>query len=129
MSLLDKKNWWIWFILSIVTFNISTVVLAALLDCIDKEEWYANKRNWILGFICFIFPGVIMLFVFVVEMLCKVSARLSVPGKELYLSPYVWIMFLIIPILGWTFLFVVILYLTIWNAIMLKQGEGELYIK
>lgn len=47
MSILDKKNWWIWLILSILTFNISTLVVAELLDLYDKDAWYSNKRNWI----------------------------------------------------------------------------------
>ena len=129
MSILDKKNWWIWLILSILTLNISTLVVAALLDLYDKDAWYSNKRNWILGFLCFIFPGIIMFIVLIIQMLCKVSAKLTVPGKELYLSPYVWIIFLIVPIIGWVFLFVAILYLTIWYIIMIKNGEIEKYLK
>ncbi len=123
MSILDKKNWWIWLILSILTLNISTLVVAALLDLYDKDAWYSNKRNWILGFLCLILPGLIMLIVFVIQMLCQVSAKLNVPGSELYLSPYVWIIFLIVPIIGWVFLLVTILYLTIWYVIMIKNGE------
>lgn len=129
MSILDKKNWWIWLILSILTFNISTLVVAALLDLYDKDAWYSNKRNWILGFLCFVFPGLIMLVVLVIQMLCQVSAKLNVPGKELYLSPYVWIIFLIVPIIGWVFFMVMILYLTIWYIVMIKKGEVEKYLK
>ncbi len=129
MSILDKKNWWIWLILSILTFNISTLVVAALLDLYDKDAWYSKKRNWILGFLCLIFPGLIMLVVFVIQMLCQVSAKLNVPGRELYLSPYVWIIFLIIPIIGWVFFIVTISYLTIWYIVMIQKGEAEKYLK
>ena len=122
MSLLNKKNWWIWMLFSILSLNISVVVLGALLDLIDKDAWYANKKYWILG-------TVIMLIIFVIEMLCKVSAKLKVPGSELYLSPYIWIIFLIVPIIGWIFFFVTVLYLTIWYLVALYKGDAEKYSK
>lgn len=129
MSLLNKKNWWIWMLFSILSLNISVIILGALLDLIDKNAWYANKKYWILGTICFVIPAFIMLFVFVIEMLCKVSAKLKVPGSELYLSPYIWIIFLIVPIIGWVFFLVTILYLTIWYLVALYKGDAEKYIK
>ena len=129
MSLLDRKNWWLWLFCTIISLNASTIILAALLDCIDTNSWYAKKRNWILGTLCFVIPAIIMLFIFIIQMLCRVSAKLNVPGKELYLSPYVWIIFLIVPLIGWVFFIVTVLYLTIWYLIMLKRGEAEQYIK
>lgn len=129
MQILERKNWWIWLILYLFCGSASTLILAALLDCFDKDAWYAKPRNWIIGVLCFLFPAFIMMMVLMVQMLCKVSAKLNVPGKEFYLSPFVWIILLIIPIFGWIFFCVVLLYLTIWHLVMLYKGEAEKYIK
>lgn len=128
MNILKRENWWIWLLLAFASSGVSTIVLGALLDCFDKDAWYANWKYWLIGFLCFILPGYIMIIVFMIQMLCKVSEKLEVPGKELYLSPYFWIIGFIIPILGWIFIIVVLSYLKIWNLVMLYKGKGEKYI-
>ena len=69
-----------------------------------------------------------MIGVFVVQMTCEVAAKLDVPGSELYLSPYAWILCLIIPVIGWICFSVMMLYLTLWNIVMLNRGKAERYI-
>lgn len=128
MSLLKKNNWWIWLLSILISSGTSIVVLAALLDCFDKNSWYAKPKNWVIGAVCLIFPVFIMISIFLIQMLCEVASKLNVPGKELYLSPFVWILFLIIPIFGWIFLAVMPSYLMIWSLVMLYKGEGEKYI-
>lgn len=128
MDLLKKDNWWVWLLLAFITGGASCVVLGALLGCLDKNKWYAKGKNWLLGFICFVFPLVIMATIFMIEITAEVAAKLNVPGKELYLSPYMWLLCLIVPFIGWTLLPVVYIYLNIMIIINLKNGEGEQYV-
>lgn len=63
--------------------------------------------------------------VFQIQILAQVNAKLGTPGSEIYLSPYVWILGLIIPIIGWIMLVVMCLYLQIWYLVMLYRGNGN----
>ncbi len=128
MDILKKENWWVWLILTIFTADTSALLLAALLKCFKKDAWYANWKNWVLGFLFFIIPGIVMVNIFIIQMTCEVAAKLEVPGSELYLSPYTWILCIIIPVIGWICFSVMMLYLTIWNVIMLSKGTAEKYI-
>ncbi len=125
MKLLKKENWWIWLLVAIFSSGAGYISLAALLDVFDENAWYAKWQNWLLGLILFIFPITIMAIIFILQMTCLVAAKLEVPGKEIYLSPYIWILCLIIPIIGWVFLCVMALYLEIWILVMLSRGKGE----
>lgn len=129
MQILKRENWWVWLLLFILSGGTSTIVLAALLDCYEKDAWYAKPKNWVIGVLCFLFPAFIMMYVLLIQMLCQISAKLNVPGKELYLSPYMWLILLIVPVFGWIFFTVAYLYLNIWYIVMLYKGEGEKYIK
>lgn len=129
MDILKRENYWIWILLLLFSGGSSNLVLGALLDVFDKDAWYAKPRNWILGFVCLIFPFFIMIMVFYIEILCKANAKLKTPGSEIYLSPYIWIIYLIIPIIGWIIFLVQLVYLSIWPIVMLYQGNGELYEK
>lgn len=129
MELLKKENWWVWLILTIFTGGSNYIFLAVLLDCYDKDAWYANWKYWLIGFLCLVLPATIMFMVFIIEMTCKAASKLEVPGYEIYLSPYIWLLCMIIPVLGWIFLLVMMLYLTIWPMIKLAKGNGEKYIK
>lgn len=128
MDILKRENWWIWLMLFIFTGGTSTIVLAALLNLFDKKAWYANWKNWLIAFLCLIFPIIIMFYIFIIEMLCKVAAKLKVPGHEIYLSPAIWIVLLIIPIIGWALFMIELIYLVVWIIIMLYRGNGERFI-
>ena len=128
MKILKQENWWIWLILLLFSQGVSTLVLGALLDVYNKDAWYTKWQYWVLGFVCFIFPFFIMLTIFMVQIMALTAAKLNVPGKELYLSPYVWILCLIIPIIGWIMIPIMFIYLEIWIIVMLHQGEAEQYI-
>ncbi|MDD2181577.1 MAG: hypothetical protein PHW32_04325 [Bacilli bacterium] len=128
MKILKKENWWIWLLLLLFGNGASNILLGALLDVYDKDAWYAKWQNWLLGFVCFFFPFFIMILVFVIQITCQVAAKLNVPGKEVYLSPYIWMLMIIVPVIGWIFFIITSIYVTIWPVIMLYRGEGEQYI-
>ena len=128
MSLLKKENWWIWLLLTIFSQGTSQIVLGALLEVYDKEAWYAKWQNWLIGFLCLFFPAFIMFTVLVIQMLVLSAAKLEIKGKELYLSPYIWIMGLIIPFIGWGFIIFMLLYLEIGILIALNKGAGNKFI-
>ena len=70
-----------------------------------------------------------MLSIFELTILCKTCAKLNVPGKEYYLSPYLWILAIIIPFIGWFAITIAIIYLTIASLVTLYNGNAEQYIK
>lgn len=129
MSILKKENWWIWLMLSFVSSGTSNFVLGALLGVYDKKAWYTKWQYWLVGFLACFLPFYIMLMIFTIQILTLTAAKLNVAGKELYLSPYLWILALIIPILGWILFPVVLIYLQIMILVSLYNGEGEQYIK
>ena len=129
MKILKKENWWVWLLLLFFSGGTSNVVLGALLDVYDKNAWYAKPKNWLIGFLCFVFPLAIMIIVFQIEIMCKVNAKLKTPGSELYLSPYIWLSLVIVPIFGWILFFVLLIYLSVWPIVMLYRGNGEKYIE
>lgn len=129
MEILNRKNWWVWLLLTIFSEGTSTLVLGALLGVFDKNAWYAKWYYWVIGLVCFVFPFAIMYVVFNIEILCKASAKLDVPGKEFYLSPYLWILAIIIPFIGWIAIIITLIYLIIAQLVALYQGKGEQYIK
>ena len=129
MKILKQENWWIWLILLIFSQGSSPFVLGALLDVYDKNAWYAKWYYWVIGLVCLIFPAIIMVYVFMIQIICQTAAKLNVPGKEIYLTPYTWILCLIVPVIGWILLIVMFIYLQIWTLVMLYRGEGNKYVK
>lgn len=128
MDLLKRKNWWIWVLIFLVGNSLIGIILSALLNNYRRDAWYANVIYWVLGVICCFFPVSIMFLVFVIQSLCMAADKLEVPGKEIYTSPYSWILCLIVPILGWTLFAILLLYLNIWCIISIYQGKGETFI-
>lgn len=121
MSILKKENWFIDLILMITTGGLFSFALAYSLDLYDKKAWYSNYKYWLFGFLCLIFPAMIMFLVFYVQMLVKVNVKLNTPGIELYSIPYFWIICLIIPLVGWVCMLSMLVYLIIWPSIMIKK--------
>lgn len=128
MNILKKENWWIWLLLLLFSGCSSPIVLGALLDVYDKKSWYSKWHYWILGIIFFLIPFFIMLIIFNIQILSLTAKKLDVKGKELYLSPYIWVLAAIIPIIGWIYIILLPLYLNIMVIINLKKGKGEKYI-
>lgn len=128
MNILKKENWWIWLILMFLAQGASTIVLGALLDVYKRDAWYTKWQYWVMGILFFLFPFLIMIAIFMTQILVLTAAKLNVPGKEIYLSPYIWILCLIVPIIGWIMIPVMYIYLQIWSVIKLSEGEGEQYI-
>lgn len=129
MNLLKKENWWVWLLMMFFSNGASTFVLAALLNVYDKNAWYAKWQYWVIGVLLCFLPATIMVMIFSLEITCKTAAKLKVSGHELYLSPYVWILLFIIPIIGWILLAVMAVYIEIMTLVMLYRGAGEEYIK
>lgn len=125
MELTKKENWWVWLLLTFFTGNLSSILLGKYLDCFDKKQWYYNYKYWLLGTILFIFPAFIMLIVLTFQMTAKIASKLDVKGREIYLSPYTYIICLIIPILGWSILISIYIYLIIFNLINVYLGKIE----
>ena len=69
-----------------------------------------------------------MITAFTLEILCKTAAKLDVKGSEYYLSPYIWIILIIIPFIGWIAFVALMLYLEIAILVKLHAGNGEKYV-
>lgn len=127
MNLLKKENWFVCLLLNFITQGFFTFVLAYFMDIYEKDAWYKKWQYWVFGTLCLIFPAFIMLLVFEIQILVKVSSKLDVPGKEIYDNTYSWILCLIVPIIGWIMIIVMLLYLEIFMIIALYKGNGEKY--
>ena len=128
MELLKKENWWVWLILNLFSNGASTIVLGAMLNLFDKNSWYAKWYIWVVGLIL-MFPFAIMVYVLMIDITIKTADKLGVKGKEYYLSPFIWIILLIIPFIGWLGFIALYLYINIAILIELYNGKGEKYIK
>ena len=128
MKVISREKWWVWLILAIFTYGTSNMILGALLDVYDENAWYTKPAYWIIAFACFIFPVSIMTLVFLFQITTQVCAKLNVPFKEIYLCPYIWLICIGVPIIGWALFLVMSIYVTFWPIVMLKRGEGEKYI-
>lgn len=128
MYLLKKEYWWTWLLFFLFGSGISPFILGAFLEVYDSDAWYTKKEYWLLGLLCFIFPFFIMLTIFNVQITIEVARKLNVKGSDLYSSPYLWLLFIIVPIIGWFMISFLILYLNIAIIVALKKGEGEYYI-
>lgn len=129
MSLLKKQNWWLCLLLQIITFGLFTFALANRLKVYNEDAWYENWRYWFFAGLCFVFPIFIVGLVFMVQITCEVAAKLDVPGKEIYNTPYSWILCIIVPVVGWVLLIVMFIYIVIWSIVMLAKGNGEKYVE
>lgn len=127
MSLLKRENWWIWLLLFIFSGGTSEILLGALLDVFNKDAWYTKWYIWVIGLIL-ILPFAVMVFAFYIDILTKSAAKLEIDGSDYYLSPYVWIILIIIPIIGWIIFGVLYIYLNVKILIELNKGKGEKYI-
>lgn len=125
MSLLKSKNWFASLIITLCTGSLFSFLLAYMLKLYDKNAWYCKWQYWVFGALCLIFPVFIMLIVFNMQMLAKVSSKLEVPGEEIYNNPYFWIVCLIVPVIGWIICISFYIYLIFWIVVMLKKGKGE----
>ena len=128
MYILKRNNWFIVLIINILTLGLFSFYVAKKMNIYDKQAWYLNKYYWILGFLCGIFPGIIMFIIFYIEIGCEVCKKLSVPFDIIYGYPYFWIVSLIIPIIGWTLFIIMLIYVHSFYVIYLKRGNGELYL-
>ena len=125
MNLLERKYGWFWLLLTFLTGGSSIIILANLIGVLDENAWYMKGKNWIIALLCLVYPLIIMFGVFLIQLTCQVAAELEVPGKEIYLSPYIWLLCVIVPVIGWIMLIVMILYIEIGVVISIYKGNGE----
>ncbi len=128
MDLLKKENWWLWLLIEIFGQGIGIFILAALLKVYKKNAWYSKWYYWLIGVLCCFFPAVIMILVLSIQLTVECAKKLDVAGSEVYALPYVWIVGLIVPILGWIFLAVMNIYLTIFIIVAIYKGKAERFI-
>lgn len=127
--LLKKKYWWMWLVLFLAMGSFDKLFLSYLLGNYEEDAWYMKGRYWIIGILFFFFPFMVMLGVFLVDMTSKAAAKLEVPGKEIYLSPFIWLLCLIVPVIGWIAFIVLLFYLDIAILVELALGKGEKYLE
>lgn len=125
MGKLKKKYFWIYVLLNFLTFGLFTFYIAYKFNLYEKNAWYFRWYYWILGFLFGIFPGILMFLVFNIKIGCLVSEKLKVPGEEIYSYPYVWIVSLIVPILGWAIFIILYFYVHFWYLFSLKDYLKE----
>lgn len=125
MKLLKKNNFWIYLILNVITCGIFNLYIARKLNLKKDDEWYSKWQYWFFGTVCLIFPVFLMFIVYVVQMNCKVCNKLKVSGSNIYNTPYSWILFIIIPIVGWALLITMYLYVIIMPSIKVLQGNEK----
>ena len=112
-------------IIGIFLFGIVSLISAFALPYISSLD--IAKFSPVISIIISVLSIVYMiieiaLVVFQIQIVCGVNAKVGTPGSEIYLSPYIWILGLIIPIIGWIMLVVMALYLQIWYLVMLYRG-------
>ena len=127
MNLLKRENWWIWLILLLFSSGASPIVLGAMLNLFEKGAWYSKWYVWVIGLILII-PFLIMIYVLYISITCKTAAKLEVKGYEYYLSPYIWMILMIIPFIGWIVFIILFIYLNIQIILKLKAGNAEKFI-
>lgn len=118
------KHPFLWFILSILTCNISILFLGKKLNLYSDGAWYTKWYYWVLGSLFGVLPAIIMLFVFIIQTNVKVCKIFNVGGKEIYTLPYVWIGLFIIPLIGWTLFIIMLFYIYVMYIINLFCYRG-----
>lgn len=129
MRYLRKKNWFICFLLNLVTLGMFTFYIGKKLDVYEDDAWYCNFSFWVISFLLGIIPSIFLFVVFNIEIGSRVCEKLSVPFDKYYSYPYIWILFLIVPVIGWSLFIVFYIYVHFWYIFYLERGYGEKYIK
>lgn len=128
MNLLEQKNWYLYAILTIFFPGILTFILAGLMDLYEEDAWYTKWYNWAIGGVLFLLPALIMVIIFNIEMQIKICKKLEVKGENIYGYPYLWILCVIVPIIGWASLIVMGIHIYFYPAVMIYEGKGEKYL-
>lgn len=124
MRMIKKENWFIYLILNIITFGLFTFYIGYKLKVYDKNAWYFKWYYWFLGFILGIIPGLVMLLIFSIKIGCLVSKKLKLPGDEIYMLPYSWIICLIVPVLGWSLFILLYIYVHFGYVFSMKNESS-----
>lgn len=127
MSLLKKENAWCYVLITLLSCGVFTFALASDMHLYEEDAWYKKWYTWFLGVLFLIFPAIIMLIVLNIKMQIEICKKLGVKGEKYYGYPYLWILCLIVPILGWSCFLVMLFHIYFYPAVMISQGFGEQY--
>lgn len=128
MKLLKRENWWFWLVLHFITGGMDILLLGLFLDVYENDAWYTKWQYWLVGTLLMVTLP-IMLGVLMLQTLANIAKKFGISGHEYYLSPYIWIICVIIPIFGWIIFAVMVIYLMITVLMALYQGKAEKFIK
>lgn len=141
LKVYDKKSWygklvskvpkWLLVIIAILVIGFGGVqTYYSYFGSTDIDTIVnADINIFVLLLSLLVMVAVVLYGIFNIQILATVNAKLGVKGKELYMSPYIWIIMIIIPILGWIALVIMMIYLEIAPLVYLYKGKGEKYIK
>ena len=123
MSLLKKENWLAYLILTFLSCGFFSFVIAKDLNLYEKGAWYTKWYYWFIGIVLFIYPAIVVLIVLNISMQIKICKILNVPGEKYYGIPYTWLLFLIVPVIGWSSLIVMLIHIYYYPTVMIYKGE------
>lgn len=137
MDLLKRENTIVWIILYIITFGFSNTLLAHQMKLLKKGEWYTKALYIVpLMFLSFgtalispIAPFLILLFIFNYQTTILIANKLNLPGYEYYNSPYIIIGLGLIPVIGWSIIISLFIFLNIYIIKKISNGECEKFIE
>ncbi len=126
MEMLKKKeNWWIWLLIFLFGGGIYPLILGSELDIYNKDAWYNKVSYWAIGALLLFIPFSIMIVVLAIQAQVLSSKKLGVKGANIYELPYIWILMIIIPIIGWLAFIILYMYLSIASLIEINNGKLE----
>lgn len=129
MNLGKQEYWWFWLLLDVITGGISSFALASYLHVYEPGAWYTKWEYWLIGGLCCFFPAYVMLVVFLYQTKVAVAKKVGVAGSSLYASPYTWLLCMIVPLIGWTIMIAMIIYIWVFTYIKMANGDTIAYEK
>src|SRR5574344_1983892 len=136
LDVFDKNAWYIrwtkkipkWLIIGIIgLFIVGYISLSSfVITRGNVEDVFFTTTSVAFSLLMLLFTITILFIsisisIFMLQILCMTCSKLEVPGSEIYLSPYIWLLCFIVPIIGWIFLFVMLIYLNIYTIVMLYR--------
>lgn len=106
-----KKNIVVSLLMMIFIPIIPLIAISSEMGLLEEEAWYEKWYYWFFAAVCFLLPVIILFIIFLIEQLVKIANKLKIAGTDLYISPYFWILCVIVPLVGWILLLVTYIYL------------------
>ena len=116
-----KKNIIISLLMMIFIPIIPVIAISSEMNLLDKDAWYYKWQYWFFATVCFLLPVIVLVIIFLIEQLVKIASKLKIAGSDLYITPYFWILCVVIPVIGWILLLVTYIYLILNVTIELNK--------